>query len=70
MMKKTSENTNMTVNRDRDNDANVLLDQIAKFRLNIDKLEGNESKKLSFDEMVVNLGNPRLAEKIRIHKVN
>ena len=68
MMKKTSENTNMTVNRD--NDANVLLDQIAKFRLNIDKLEGNESKKLSFDEMVVNLGNPRLAEKIRIHKVN
>ena len=67
MMKKTSENTNMTVNRD---DANVLLDQIAKFRLNIDKLEGNESKKLSFDEMVVNLGNPRLAEKIRIHKVN
>ena len=66
MMKKTSENTNMTVN----NDANVLLDQIAKFRLNIDKLEGNESKKLSFDEMVVNLGNPRLAEKIRIHKVN
>ena len=68
MMKKTSENTNMTVNRD--NDANVLLDQIAKFRLNIDKLEGNESNKLSFDEMVVNLGNPRLAEKIRIHKVN
>lgn len=67
MMKKTSENTNMTVNRDN---ANVLLDQIAKFRLNIDKLEGNESKKLSFDEMVVNLGNPRLAEKIRIHKVN
>ena len=66
-MKKTSENTNMTVNRDN---ANVLLDQIAKFRLNIDKLEGNESKKLSFDEMVVNLGNPRLAEKIRIHKVN
>ena len=47
----------------------ILLDKVNLFKTEFDAKKKSNSKKLGVDEMIVNLGNPRLAEKIRIHKV-
>ena len=47
----------------------ILLDKVNSFKTEFDLKRKSNSKKVSIDKMVVNLGNPRLAEKIRIHKV-
>ena len=47
----------------------ILLDKVNSFKTNLDSTRKSNSKKASVDKMIVNLGNPRLAEKIRIHKV-
>ena len=51
------------------NESKILLDKVKSFKTEFDSKRKNSLKKVSVDEMIVNLGNPRLAEKIRIHKV-
>ena len=47
----------------------ILLNKVNLFKTEFDLKRKSNSKKVSIDKMVVNLGNPRLAEKIRIQKV-
>ena len=51
------------------NESKILLDKVNSFKTEFDSKRKSSLKKVSVDEMIVNLGNPRLAEKIRIHKV-
>ena len=51
------------------NESKILLDKVNSFKTEFDSKRKSSFKKVSVDDMIVNLGNPRLAEKIRIHKV-
>ena len=47
----------------------IVLDKVNSFKEEYEFKRKTKLKNVSVDEMIVNLGNPRLAEKIRIHKV-
>ena len=47
----------------------ILLNKVNSFKTELESKRKNNSKKVEVDDMIVNLGNPRLAEKMRIHKV-
>ena len=52
--------------------AKNLLDQVNRFKEEIKavkKKEMSTTRNNNIDEMILNLGNPRLAEKLRIQKV-
>ena len=47
----------------------IVLDKVNSFKEEYEFKRKTKLKNVTVDEMIVNLGNPRLAEKIRIHKV-
>ena len=47
----------------------ILLDKVNSFKTELESKRKSNTKKVDVDNMIVNLGNPRLAEKMRIHKV-
>ena len=47
----------------------IVLDKVNFFKEEYESKRKTRLQNVSVDDMVVNLGNPRLAEKIRIHKV-
>ena len=61
---------------DKTGDTKMLLDQVTRFRREMVRTSGSGSGQggggstQDLDQMIVNLGNPRLAEKMRIHKVD
>ena len=52
-------------------DAQDLLQQVTRFRQEAVSRQAGQSafSRAAMDNMIANLGNPRLAEKMRIHKV-
>ena len=48
----------------------ILLDKVNSFNIELESKRKSNTKKVDVDNMIVNLGNPRLAEKMRIHKVS
>lgn len=52
-------------------DAQDLLQQVTRFRQEAVSRQAGQSafSRAAMDNMISNLGNPRLAEKMRIHKV-
>ena len=48
----------------------ILLDKVNSFKTELESKRKSNTKKVDVDNMIVNLGNPRLAEKMRIHKVS
>ena len=52
--------------------AKNLLDQVNRFKEEVNSVKKKEmstTRNNNIDEMILNLGNPRLAEKLRIQKV-
>ena len=47
----------------------IVLDKVNFIKEEYESKRKTKLQNVSVDEMIVNLGNPRLAEKIRIHKV-
>ena len=54
---------------EKNKESKILLDKVNSFKTEFESTRKKNLKKVGVDEMIVNLGNPRLAEKIRIHKV-
>ena len=54
---------------DKTGDTKMLLDQVTRFRREMVRSSVKPGNTQDMDQMIANLGNPRLAEKMRIHKV-